>query len=321
MKKCFYAVFAALVAIALVIIGNRYMQNYEFNKNLQELTALGLQADKQTEELMKSVAQASAYQIMYADELIETKIDPDVFMKNAAKEYSQGILDEDKIVSYTQEILKQHPLFTPPQADSDYAQKMIVKGPQEKAVALNETLKKQKALADKMIYELKEKEMPYDALTWAYIATTQNIPADKIDSIFANWIGDEKQNMRLAERVKNYLKQGKVRPLTKKEEAFQRFYSDRMSLVINPVLQDKKQIAALTPEKCTDLIAEYFANQINENNFSQEAINNSLKEWNRDENYKKMFNDKLQNDLKEKKLYHFTYLEFMQFNTCNAKNQ
>ena len=317
MKKYFYFAFSLFVVLAACVIADKYRKEYNFKHGLRELVNLGLTMDKQADELAKAIGQSIAYQMTYPKDFLEEGKTPEQFLQETAEQFSRGAITKEQVLAYADEALKNTAKFKSPEEDKELAELIAVKTPAIKANALEESVRKQQALEGQLIYELKEQEMPLDALFWANELKTKNIPAETLDTLYPNWIGDEKQNKRLVDSVKRYIAKGKVRPLTQKEQALQSFYSNRIGQVLNPQLQEKEQIAALSPDICTDLMSSFWASQIADNQITVEALQEAQAEWAKEDAFKVKFMDKLTQKVKENKPRRLSYLETLQLNTCN----
>lgn len=316
MKKYFYFVFSVFVVLAVCVIGAKYWQEYSFKRDLTRLINIGIGLDQKSDAVAKAIGEGLAYQMAYPDFFFEEGDKQEDFLNESAEIFGQGAVNKEEIIKYANEALKNKQNFKDPQ-DEAFAQTLLTKNPQEAATALAKDVAAFQKLEAKLLYNLKEQELPLDALFWANEIKQNNITPDQLDASYKNWIGDEKQNARLVALAKKYAQSGKARPLTAKEQNMQAYYNNRIGLVLNPVLQDKKQIAALTPEVCINLMAEYWAAQIGENAATLEALTAAQKEWAKDENFKNQFMQKLAERMKENKLRRFSYLQIVQLNTCN----
>lgn len=317
MKKYFYFAFTLFVVLALCVIGDKYRREYSFERDSNNLIALNLALDKQADELAQAIGESTAYQMLYPKELLEDNTNPDDFLQQTADKFSQGAITKEQIIHYTNEALKTAQKYKSPEEDPETAERLIGIIPNQKAKALAQTIAQQRALESKMLYDLKEQEMPLDALAWANVVKDKNISLEDLDAMAQGWIGDEKQNQRLVAQIKNYVQKGNIRPLSEKEQSIQRFYSNRIASILNPVLKNKEQIAALTPEICMDLLTTYLAEEIAADPQTAQALEEAQKDWNKDEAYKAEFNKMLKAKLKENKPHRLTFFETMQLNTCN----
>ena len=317
MKKYFYFVFSVLVVLALCVIGAKYWQEYSFKRDLSRLINIGIGLDQKTEAFTKAIGDGLAYQMTYPQYFFEEGDKQENFLEETAAMFAQGAVQKEDIIRYAKEALKNPSQFKSPEADEAYVKYILADNMGEKAKALAQAVADFQKLEAKLIYTLKEQELPLDALFWANEIKQNNVDPSQLDELYKNWIGDEKQNARLAALAKKYAQNGKARPLTEKEQAVQAYYNNRIGLVLNPVLQDKKQIASLTPEVCINLMAEYWAAQIGENAATLEALTAAQKEWAKDENFKNQFMQKLAERMKENKPRRFSYLQIVQLNTCN----
>ncbi len=317
MKKYFYFVFSVLVVLALCVIGAKYWQEYSFKRDLSRLINIGIGLDQKTEALAKAIGDGLAYQMVYADYFIEDDKDRKDFLEDAAEMFAQGAIQKEDIIKYANEALKNPAQFKSPDTDEAYVKYILADNVVEKAKVLAEDVASFQRLESKLIYNLKEQELPLDALFWANEIKQNNATPEKLDESYKNWIGDEKQNAKLIALAKKYAQNGKARPLTEKEQAMQAYYNNRIALVVNPVLQDKKQIAALTPEVCADLMAQYWSAQILSGEISLNDFIEVQKDWAKDQAFKENFARKLTERIKENKPRRFTYLEILQLNTCN----
>lgn len=317
MKKYFYFVFSVLVVLALCVIGAKYWQEYSFKRDLSRLINIGIGLDNKTEAFSKAIGEGLAYQMTYPQYFFEEGDKQENFLEETAAMFAQGAVQKEDIIRYAEEALKNPSQFKSPEADEAYVKYILADNMGEKAKALGQAVADFQKLEAKLIYTLKEQELPLDALFWANEIKQNNITPEKLDEVYKNWIGDEKQNAKLVALAKKYAQNGKARPLTEKEQAMQAYYNNRIALVVNPVLQDKKQIAALTPEVCSDLMAQYWSAQILGGDISLNDFIEVQKDWAKDEAFKQTFAQKLTERIKENKPRRFTYLEILQLNTCN----
>ena len=317
MKKYFYFVFSVFVVLAICVIGAKYWQEYSFKRDLSRLINIGIGLDQKTEAFTKAIGDGLAYQMAYPEYFFEEGDNQKDFLEETAEMFAQGAVQKEDIIKYANEALKNPAQFKSPETDEAYVKYILADNMGEKAQALAKEVEAFQKLESKLIYNLKEQELPLDALFWANEIKQNNISAEQLDLMHKNWIGDEKQNEKLVALAKKYAQSGKARPLTEKEQAMQAYYNNRIGLVINPVLQDKKQIAALTPEVCTGLMAEYWSAQILGQAISLDEFIEVQKDWAKDEAFKVNFAQKLTEKIKENKPRRFTYLEILQLNTCN----